>query len=341
MNFSLTELSHFIQQQGEANFRAKQIFSWLYRPDIKSFEQMTNLSITLRTRLTDIAQISRLTLADQEQSADGTTKFCFSLADGNKIESVLIPDNDRHTLCISSQVGCAMGCTFCLTGTMGLKRNLTPAEIINQIIFVRDNLANQGMGKINSIVFMGMGEPLANFDNIIKALDLITNDQGLDFSPRRITVSTCGIAKKIVKLGYHAKVNLAISLHAADDQTRNNLMPINKTYNISEVLRACRDFPLPKRRKITIEYVLLKDVNDTAQDARKLVNILHGLPCKVNLLPYNECPSLPFQRPEPHMITTFQNILHEAGYTALIRESRGADISAACGQLANTPNYAL
>lgn len=335
MNLSLPELSNFIKENGEAAFRAKQIFTWLYRPGINSFAQMTNLSLPLRTKLTDIAQISRLKLDRREQSEDGTAKYCFLLADNTKIESVLIPDGDRNTLCISSQVGCAMACAFCLTGTMGLIRNLTPAEIINQVIFVSEELAENDRGKINSIVFMGMGEPLANFDNLIRAIDLLTYEDGFDFPSRRITVSTCGLANKIAELGYKAKVNLAISLHSATDNIRDNLMPVNKTFKIAAVLRACRDFPLPKRRRITIEYILIKGVNDSAGDARQLVNVLHGLPCKINLIPYNECDALPYKCSEPTIIAAFQNIIRNAGYTVMLRESRGADISAACGQLAN------
>jgi len=335
MNLSLPELTRFIKENGEAGFRAKQIFTWLYRPQISSFEQMTNLSLPLRAKLADIAQISRLDIAAREQSADGTVKYCFSLVDSEKIETVLIPDGDRNTLCVSSQVGCAMACAFCLTGTMGLKRNLSPAEIINQVLFVSDELEAQGKGGINSIVFMGMGEPLANFDNLIKSLDLLTNESGFNFPSRRITISTCGLANKIAELGYQAKVNLAISLHAATDNVRDDLMPVNHTYKIAKVLDACRHFPLPKRRRITIEYILIKDINDTARDARQLVKVLHGLPCKINLIPYNACNALLYKCPAQSIIETFRDIVHNAGYTVMIRESRGADISAACGQLAN------
>lgn len=335
MNLTLDELSDFIKQRGEPKFRARQIFSWLYRPAIRSFEQMTDLSLAFREGLAQISRISRLELAAREKSADGTIKYSFALQDGQKIESVLIPEEDRNTLCVSSQAGCAMGCTFCLTGTMGLKRNLNPAEIVNQVIYVRDELAEQGHGRVNNLVFMGMGEPLANFDNLVKALELLTDPRGMDFSHRRITVSTCGLAPKIKELGNHAKVNLAISLHAADDETRSRLMPVNDTYKIADLLLACRDFPLPSRRRIMIEYILIKDVNDAVQDARRLIKILHGLPCKINLLPYNETAALPFQRPARPVIENFQDTLRAAGYTVLIRDSRGSDISAACGQLAN------
>jgi len=334
-NLTLSELTDFIKQQGEADFRGKQIFSWLCRPGIESFAQMTNLSLELRNRLTNTARISRLELTGREQSADGTVKYCFSLTDNERIETVLIPAASRNTLCVSSQVGCAMGCAFCLTGTMGLKRNLSPAEIVGQVFFVRNELARQGKEKINSIVFMGMGEPLANFDNLIKALDILTDEHGLDFPPRKITVSTCGLANKIIELGYRIKVNLAVSLHAATDNVRDRLMPVNKTYNIAALLRACQDFPLPKRRRITIEYTLIKGENDSAEEARQLVHILRGLPCKINLLPYNECPTLSYERPEPANIEIFQNTIRNAGYTVMLRESRGSDISAACGQLAN------
>ncbi len=335
MNLTLGELTDFIKQQGEDDFRGKQIFSWLCRPGIESFEQMTNLSLALRNRLADTSRLGRLELAGREQSADGTVKYCFALTGHERIETVLIPTADRNTLCVSSQVGCAMGCTFCLTGAMGLTRNLHPAEIVGQVFFVRNELARHGEGKIDSIVFMGMGEPLANFANLIKALDILTDAHGLDFSPRKITVSTCGLANRIIELGYRIKVNLAISLHAATDNVRDRLMPVNKTYNIAALLRACQDFPLPKRRRITIEYTLIRGENDAAEDARQLVNILRGLPCKINLLPYNECATLPYRRPEPATIEIFQNLVRNAGYTVMLRASRGHDISAACGQLAN------
>lgn len=333
--FTLPELTQFVVSLGEPAFRAKQIFAWLYRPGVSTFEQMTDVSKKFRDQLSQASYISKITLHTKELSADGTVKYAFALADRQIIESVLIPDEERNTLCISSQVGCAMGCRFCLTGTMGLKRNLTPAEIVGQVIYAIEDLAASNKGEVNNLVFMGMGEPLANFDNLISALSILTADLGLNFSDRKITVSTCGLVPKIAELGKHSTVNLAISLHAADDLTRNQIMPVNQTYPLADLIGACRRYPLPKRRRIMIEYILLKDVNDSSQQARNLIKLLHGLPCKINLLPFNQCPALPYQKPSQATIDSFQNILKKGGHTVLVRESRGADISAACGQLAN------
>lgn len=284
--------------------------------------------------LQEVATISQLQLETREQSEDGAVKYAFILDDGQHIESVLIPDQDRYTLCVSSQVGCAMSCSFCLTGTMGFKRNLTAAEMVNQIHFVMEELARQGKGRLNNLVFMGMGEPLANLDNLLTALDILLDSRGLNFSDRKITISTCGLVPKMAELGKRTTVNLAISLHAADDETRNKLMPINHSYPLAELLEACRQYPVPKRRRIMIEYLMIDGCNDSVAAARKLVRILHGIPCKINLLPFNECPALPYRCPSRKTIEAFQAILLAAGFTVMIRESRGADISAACGQLA-------
>lgn len=333
-NLTLSELTNFVSDRGLPSFRAKQIFFWLYRPGITSFEQMTNLSKALRESLADEVFFSTLSPSVKEVSTDGTIKYGFLLSDGKMIESVLIPEGDRNTLCVSSQVGCAMDCKFCLTGTMGFIRNLTAAEIVNQVCAVLEDMKKTGQDILNNLVFMGMGEPLANFDNLIKSLEILMDDQGLDFSDRRITVSTCGIAPKIVELGKLVKVNLAISLHAADNTTRDMLMPINKTFPIEVLLDACRAFPLPKRKRIMFEYILIKDVNDSDRDAHKLAALLQGIPCKINLLPCNEAPALPYKRPSNNRVDSFQQILWDAEYTVILRSSRGADISAACGQLA-------
>jgi 23S rRNA (adenine2503-C2)-methyltransferase len=328
------DIIDLVRSSGEPAFRGRQIFSWLYRPGINSFEQMSDISLAFRARLQEIAIISQLTLQAREESSDGAVKYAFSLADGNIIESVLIPDRDRFTLCVSSQVGCAMGCRFCLTGTMGFKRNLTPAEMVNQIHFVMEDLAKQGKGRLNNLVFMGMGEPLANLENLLTTLDILLDPSGLNFSDRKVTVSTCGLIPKMAELGRRASINLAISLHASDDQTRNLLMPVNATYPLASLLEACRRYPVPKRRRIMMEYIMIKGVNDSPAAARKLVKILHGIPCKINLLPFNECDALPYRCPSRSTIEVFQDILLQADYTVMIRESRGADISAACGQLA-------
>jgi len=339
-NFTQAGLVAYVESLGQPTFRGKQIMGWLYRPGITEFAQMTDLAKEFRSILAEHAFISRFTDPLIEKSADGCVKFGFRLGDGNIIESVLIPEPDRNTLCISSQVGCAMGCSFCLTGTMGFKRNLTPAEIVNQICGVRDYLLAQpreqliGPDRVTNVVYMGMGEPLNNLENVLDSLSIVTEQKGLDLTPRRITVSTCGIVPKLRELGEKSPVNLAISLHAVDDETRRRLMPINDRYSIDELLAACRDFPMPKRKRIMFEYILLKGINDSDRDARELARKLAGIPCKINLLPYNESAGLPYESPGMDRLMAFQKILLEAHYTVFIRNSRGSDISAACGQLA-------
>ncbi len=339
-NFTQEQLVDYVTSLGQPAFRARQIMSWLYRPGIKEFSQMTDLAKIFRTILEENATISYFTDPLIEKAADGCVKFGFRLYDQAIIEAVLIPEPDRNTLCISSQVGCAMGCSFCLTATMGFKRNLTPAEIVNQICAARDYLLAEpvesliGPDRVTNVVFMGMGEPLNNLENVIASLAIMTEQKGLDLTPRRITVSTCGIVPKLRELGEKSPVNLAISLHAVDDATRRKLMPINDRYSIDELLNACRNFPMPKRKRIMFEYILLKDINDSDQDARELVKKLKGIPCKINLLPYNESPSLPYRSPGMHRLMAFQKILLDAHFTVFIRNSRGSDISAACGQLA-------
>ena len=333
-NLTRDELVEYVKSLNLPLFRAKQIFSWLYRPGVNNFSQMTDLSKELRASLDSEAFISKLQTTVKEISQDGTIKYGFELEDGKMVESDLIPEDDRQTLCVSSQVGCAMGCAFCLTGTMGFSRNLTCAEIVNQVCAVQDDLYNRNLPPINNLVFMGMGEPLANFDAVVHALTILKDDVGLNFSDRKITVSTCGLVPKIFELGEKIKVNLAISLHAANNEIRNRLMPINKSFPLEELLDACRKFPLPKRKRIMFEYILLKGINDSDQDARDLAKILRGIPAKINLLPCNEAEGLPFKKPDQGRIDSFQGILRERGYTVLVRSSRGSDISAACGQLA-------
>lgn len=342
-NLTQEQLTSFVVGLGQPAFRAKQIMAWLYRPGIVSFSQMTDLAKQFREILQEHAEISRFERMQIEKSEDGCVKFAFTLDDGYLIEAVLIPEVDRNTLCISSQVGCAMGCGFCLTATMGFKRNLTPSEIVNQICAVRDYLLEQpkssliGPDRVTNVVYMGMGEPLNNLDNVLASLSIITEQKGLDLTCRRITVSTCGIIPKLLELGEKSPVNLAISLHAVDDATRSALMPINARYPLAQLLEACRHFPMPKRKRIMFEYVLLQGINDSDHDARELARILKGIPCKINLLPYNQAPGLPYVGTSPERLLAFQKILLDAHYTVFIRTSRGADISAACGQLAVKP----
>jgi 23S rRNA (adenine2503-C2)-methyltransferase len=334
-DFTLSQLTDFVESLSLPKYRGKQIFAWLYRPHVADFSQMTDLTKDLRETLASQASFHWPDIADVERSKDGTVKFGFKLEDNTYIESVLIPEDDRNTLCVSSQVGCAMGCEFCLTGGMGFKRNLTPGEIVGQVVRVRDWLYDDDSEPaLNNLVFMGMGEPLANFDNLLVALEILTDQRGLNFSDRRITVSTCGLVPKIIELGQRTKANLAVSLHSVDDSVRSKLMPINNKYPVAELLEACRNFPMPKRKRIMFEYILIKDLNDSVSDAENLAEKLRDIPCKINLLPYNETEALSFQRPSDEKIELFQRTLWKAGYTVLVRSSRGSDISAACGQLA-------
>ncbi len=326
---SRQELETFIRGSGLPVFRAKQLLHWIYEKRVQSIPEITELSKDLREKLSQKAYISNLELLDRQTSKDGTEKFLFGLENGESIESVLIPDENRLTLCISSQVGCAMGCRFCLTGTKGLKRNLKAHEIADQIIPVSRLIAP---GQITNIVFMGMGEPLANFENVVEALWRIT--ELMKISPKRITLSTSGIAPKILELAEKAPmVNLAISLNATTDEVRDYIMPVNRTYPLKVLLDACRRFPLPARRRITFEYVLLEGVNDTHEDAKRLIKLLKGIPSKVNLIPFNPHPGEEFRRPDDKRVLEFQDILISGNITALIRKSKGQDILAACGQL--------
>ncbi len=333
-DLTLEKLTAFVSDLGARPFRARQIFAWLYRPGITAFDQMTDLGKEFRVLLKERCNLSHLHQEVREVSRDGTVKFGFRLDDGLMIEAVLIPDGERNTLCVSSQVGCAMGCRFCLTGTMGFTRNLRPAEIVGQVTAAIDDLAVQGAGRLTNLVFMGMGEPLANLANLLDALAILQDPAGLDFAARRITVSTCGLVPGLAELGAASEVKLAISLHAANDATRSRLMPVNDTYPLARLLAACRAYPLGKRQRITMEYTLFEGINDADGDARELAKLLHGLRCKINLLSYNPCPALPFRSPPRARIEAFQAILQQRGYDAFIRESRGGDISAACGQLA-------
>jgi 23S rRNA (adenine2503-C2)-methyltransferase len=339
-NFNLEGLVHFVEGLDQPAFRGRQIMSWLYRPGITEFDQMTDIAKKFREILNEKAFISNFTEPIVERSQDGCVKFGFHLEDAHIVESVLIPEEDRNTLCLSSQVGCAMNCSFCLTGTMGFTRNLTPAEMVNQVCAVRDFLLAEpvenliGPSEVTNLVFMGMGEPLNNLDNLLIALSILTEPKGLDFTGRRVTVSSCGIAPKLKKLGENSTVNLAISLHAVDDETRNQLMPVNNRYPLDVLLEACRNYPMPKRRRIMFEYILLKGINDSDEQAYEFARRLHKIPCKINLLPYNESAGLPYRSPTPERVLAFQKILLDKHFSVFIRTSRGSDISAACGQLA-------
>jgi 23S rRNA (adenine2503-C2)-methyltransferase len=326
-NFSLPELEQFLSGKGKERFRATQIFKWLYQKDAGSFAEMSNLSKDLREELEETAFVSNLKPAVVEVGSDGTRKYLFELADGNSVESVVIPDEGRNTLCISSQVGCAMGCEFCLTGTFRLSRNLTTSEIINQVCAVRRD------AEVRNIVFMGMGEPLHNLDNVIRSIRILLDGNGLQFSNRRVTVSTCGLVPEMLVLGREVIVNLAISLNATTDELRSQLMPVNRTYPIAALMEACRELPLPSRRKITFEYVLIGGLNDSLDDAKRLLRLISNIPNKVNLIPFNEHEGCDFKAPTRAAIDAFHKFLIDRNVTVITRESRGSEISAACGQL--------
>jgi 23S rRNA (adenine2503-C2)-methyltransferase len=340
---SKSELESFVRGSDLPAFRARQLIHWIYERRVESVEGITEFSKELRQNLSASAFISNLRVLDRQSSRDGTEKFLFGLEDGESVESVVIPDEDRLTLCISSQVGCAMGCAFCLTGKLKLKRNLKAHEIVDQIISVgriideekatdRPPLPKREAGRVTSIVLMGMGEPLANFDEVVEALWRMT--ELMKISKRRITLSTSGIAPKIIELAEKApRVNLAVSLNATTDEVRNSIMPINKKYPLKVLLSACRVFPLEPRRRITFEYVMLGGINDSEDDARRLIRLLRGIPCKVNLIPFNPFDGCEYERSSDRDIAKFQEILVSGHVTALIRKSKGQDILAACGQL--------
>ncbi len=341
LNFTRESLAVWLDAKGIRPFRANQIFKWIYLRQANGFDQMTDLSKALRQTLNDHFDLPRLVLESRLISSDGTQKFLYRLADGHDIESVLIPEKDHFTVCISSQVGCAQGCRFCLTAKDGLVRNLTMAEIVAQVRDARYDLAQKGIDplQLSNIVFMGMGEPLANYRNVIEALKILTDtDFGLKFATRRITVSTCGLVPKITRLGQDTDVNLAISLNATTDTVRNQLMPVNRTYPLAELLTACRTFSMKPRNKITFEYILIKGVNDTLADAQRLVKLLEPIKAKVNLIPFNPHPGSQFDRPSKARMDAFLTHLLDCNMTAITRKSKGADILAACGQLRSTRN---
>lgn len=325
------ELHDWIVSLGVEPFRARQIYRWLATEGITSFEQMTNITKDLRQRMDAVSYLSRLSTVEIQVSRDGTRKFSFELEDGKRIESVLIPEKDHSTLCISSQVGCAMNCRFCLTGRGGFQRNLRASEIINQVLAVRLHLLPEE--RLTNLVYMGMGEPLANYENVLKSLRILMSDEGLGFSSRKVTVSTCGLVPQMNRLGRDITVNLAISLHAPDDKIRSFLMPVNNKYPLEELMDACRHFPLPPRRMITFEYLLIENVNDQPEQAVVLCRLLKNIRAKVNLIPFNSYPGSEFRSPPMERILAFQSVLVKHRLTAIIRHSKGADILAACGQL--------
>jgi len=336
LNFTRDDLAGWFDNNGIRPFRAGQIFKWLYIQQADAFEQMTDLSKDLRKKLEDNFYIQRLIIDDKLTSVDRTEKFLYRLFDGHHIESVLIPEKDHFTLCVSSQVGCVQNCQFCLTAKGGFIRNLNISEMIAQIRDARYYLVKKNLDpkKLSNIVFMGMGEPLANYKNLVKALEIITDsDYGLKFSSKRVTVSTCGLVPKITQLGLDTDVNLAVSLNATTDEMRSRLMPINKKYPLNQLLKACQTFTMKPRKKITFEYILMKGINDTKEDALRLAKLLAPIKAKVNLIPFNEYDKSEFKCPSKNKISEFLQVLLDKNFTAITRKSKGADILAACGQL--------
>jgi 23S rRNA (adenine2503-C2)-methyltransferase len=331
-NLERVELEAALESRGHKRFHARQVFRWIYKRGVTDVFAMTDLSRELRAALAEHFTITTPQIVAREKSADGTEKFLLRLTDGKQLESVFIPDTPSMTFCISTQVGCAMACAFCLTGKMGLVRNLSAGEIAGQ---VRVLAAATGMlEKKFNIVLMGMGEPLHNYDETMRALRILNDEHGLAVSPRRVTLSTVGLLPALEKLAREPLMpNLAISLHAPNDTLRGELVPLNKKYGVAEIIAACKRFPLSKRSRITFEYVLLAGVNDSPDDARQLAKLLAGVKSKVNLIPLNAAPGIPFERPSDHAIDQFARVLADRGLLVSVRKSRGRDIRAACGQL--------
>jgi 23S rRNA (adenine2503-C2)-methyltransferase len=328
----IPELEAALEARGGERFHARQLYRWIYKRGVVDFERMTDLSKDLRLQLASEFTLNTPVVISDSRSIDGTRKFVLDLVDGRRIEAVFIPDTPAMTFCISTQVGCAMGCGFCLTGKMGLVRNLTAGEIAGQVRVLA--AATDLLDHPFNIVLMGMGEPLHNYDNTMKALRMLHSEHGLAVSPRRVTLSTVGIVPELQRLAHEPLMpNLAVSLHATTDEQRTELVPPNRKYPLAEILETCRRFPLKKRSRITFEYVLLNGVNDTPEDARRLARLLSGIRSKVNLIPLNPAPGIPFERPSDDRIDRFAQILADRHLTVSVRKSRGRDIRAACGQL--------
>ena len=332
----LEELIDFLKNQNIPSYRAKQIHEWLWKKRAVNFNEMTSLSLPLRELLEQNFSLNAVKIHKAERSNDGTIKYSLKLYDNKLVEGVLIPSKKRLTACISSQVGCSLSCTFCATGTLKLERNLNYAEIYDQI-FILNEEALLNFGKpLSNIVYMGMGEPLLNYENLLKSIDLVSSKTGLSMSPKRITVSTAGIAKMIKKLADDdVRFNLAISLHTSDDKKREEIMPINKSINLEELKESIKYFFEKTGTRITYEYILFKDINDSLDDAHELVKFCKSTPCKVNLIEYNSVDNIPFQKASNNKTEKFINFLNEKNVIVNLRRSKGKDINAACGQLVN------
>ena len=334
--FDREGLQTWFVENGEKRFRGHQVFKWMWQRGVSNFDEMTNIPKTTRAWLKENAVIPWLESAGAQHSNDGTRKYLWECADGSHIESVFIPDENhpgkpRRTLCVSSQVGCAMACTFCLTGDLGLKRNLNPSEIVNQVLQVAKDLGEDR--PITNIVMMGMGEPLHNLDNLIHAIRTMLDDEGLNLSHRKITVSTVGLVPAMKKLQSALPVNIAVSLNASSEAQRLEVMPITKRYSMNELLQTCRDLPVHKSKRITFEYVMMAGFNDSMEDAARLIHLMRGIKSKINLIPYNENPARDIRKPSQQRVKDFQHYLVSRGVHCSVRATRGKDISAACGQL--------
>lgn len=333
-SLTLSELDQIFKSWGVEGYRLQQVFQWIFQKDISDFDEMTNLSKELRAKLKEHFSLDRLTPETVQVSEDGTRKFLFRLSDKESVEAVLIPNEERQTLCLSTQVGCAMACNFCLTGTLGLTRHLSHYEIVEQVMAVQRAVAPEV--RLTNLVYMGMGEPLHNLDNVLESIKILLDERGLNFSKNKITVSTCGLVPQILKFGEAVDVKLAISLTATDDETRDKLIPVNRRYPLAELLEACKKYPLKHRGRITFEYTLLKGVNDSMDDAKRLVKLMEGIPAKINLIPFNEYPGAPYERSCDATMFRFQKYLLDRHIQTNIRQSRGRDILGACGQLKAT-----
>lgn len=337
LDFNREDMAQFFIELGDKPYRATQVLQWLHQRGIRNLSEMTNLSKALRQRLSELTVIQLPEIVFDQQSQDGTRKWLLKLHDGNCIETVFIPEDDRGTLCVSSQVGCALNCSFCSTAQQGFNRNLTVSEIIGQVWLATRLLSPNGADHdhtVTNVVMMGMGEPLLNFDAVVKAMDIMMDDFAYGLSKRRVTLSTSGVVPALKKLAEVSDVSLAVSLHAPTDELRDILVPINKKYPLKELLATCKDYYKDDpRRRITFEYVMLNGINDTPEHARGLIKILHEIPAKINLIPFNPFPQTQYQRSSNNVIKRFQEILSEAGLVTITRKTRGDDIDAACGQL--------
>jgi len=338
IGLSRGELDAVITGFGLPSFRARQIWHWVYHRGATSFEEMTTLAKPVRTQMAEICALIRPSVVNEQLSEDRTRKWLLRVPGGGDVETVYIPEDDRGALCISSQVGCALTCTFCHTGTMPLVRNLSAADIVGQMLVARDTFGEwpspQGGRLLSNIVMMGMGEPLLNYDNVAKALTIIMDNEGISVSKRRITLSTAGYVPNMARCGDELGVNLAVSLHAVNDELRDEIVPLNRKFPIKELLTACRAYPgANNARRITFEYVMLKGINDSAADAKELVRLIKGIPAKINLIPFNAWPGVAYKCSDDATIARFSDIVNRAGYSAPVRVPRGRDILAACGQL--------